>query len=334
MADGYQFGWDTIVFPAPTNSTLATLDPVTQTILRYYENILQINLGNAFNADATTCGLTGSVNNNIVTGSVVAQAVGFPVDSLLQTTKLKFPLLSVYRLTRKFEQHSSLKLMIHSNYVVNFVLPPLAVEQYNLMYKYLSAVSDVLVQRTWQGSDANYNNGELVWKTANFAYAMLDGDEYGSFLGNDGKTEFPSIRFMLTVMEESQFVLSNYEEMTGVDVEVDNVDGYNLSLPYKNIADGYINPNLDLVSLDLSSGSVNGGTIVVLTGTAFSNIQTSFTSTQNLMFNGAPAAKLVVKSDSIVLAVTGPGPTTGTGDVVLTDSLGNTTTLINGWTYN
>ena len=333
MVDGYRFGFDTIVFPATSPATLASLDPITQTILRYYTNILQINLGNAFATDAVACGLTHQRLDYMVDGYLVGQAVAYPIDTVLKTTDFKFPLLSVYRTDRKFVQHSTMKLIIQSNYVVNYILPPLSTEQYSRLYKYFSAISDVLVQRTWQGYDQNYNNGEQIWKTANLAYAFLDVYQYGSFLVNDGKTEFPSLRLNLTFMEESQFVPDNYESLSDVYVEVDEIDGYNSSLPVYNIADGYCEPNLSITSISMSSGPVTGNTLVIIQGTGFTNITTSNTLTESLTFNGAQAAQLLVKSNTAIVAITGPGAIAGTGDVVITDDLGNTFTLGGSWTY-
>lgn len=330
---GNQFGFNSSVFPAITGSTLASLDPATQTILRYFSGILQINLGTDFATDAVACGFTNAHMNFVRDGYMVASAVSFPVAPTLQAQDYKFPLLSVYRLKRTFEQHSSMKVVIKSDYVINYILPPLSVFQYNTLYKYLQAVSDTLVQRTWQGYDPAYNGGEQVWKTANIAYATLEGDEYGSFLGQDGKTEFPSIRLNMSVMEESQFVESNYNSMTNAFIEVDHYDGYNLSIPVSNIADGYANPNLSLTTISVSSGSVLGGTMVQITGSGFENVIASGGSSYNVTLNGAPVSRLIVRSNTILLVVAGPGATTGTGNVVIKDSLGNIATLSGAWTY-
>jgi len=333
MNDGYLFGYNSTIFPAPVGSTLASLDPATQTILRFFTNVLQLNLGAAFSADALSCGLTHTKLNNFVDGYVVGQAISFPPDSILQSSDVKFPLLSVHRVSRKFTQHSTMKIIIESEYAVTYVLPPLAAEQFNKLYKYLSAISDVLIQRSWLGYDPNYNNGEQVWKTANIAYALLDKDEYGSFLGSDSKTEYPSLKISLRVMEETQFVDSNYQSLLGVDATISNVDGYNTSNPVLHVADGYINPNLSITSISLSTGPVTGNSFVIIIGNGFDNITTSNTITESLTFNNAAASKLIVKSNTSIVAITGPGQTTGTGDIVLTDNFGNVSIVSSGWTY-
>lgn len=331
MSDGYLFGFNTTTFPL--SSTASLTDPVTDTILRYFKNIIKINLGAAFANDAAACGLVNQRMNFVVDGNMVPQAIAYPPDTTLQTTNYKFPLLSAYRVSREFQQFTNMKLMIKSDYMVNFTLPPLSNTQYNYLYKYLAYVADVLIQRTWQGYDPNYNNGEQVWKTAKIAYALLSKDEYGSFIAVEGKEEFPSIRFHMSVMEESQFIESNYPGLDNIYVRTNVFDGYNLSTPYDNIADGYVNPNLSIVGLNVSSGSVLGGTVVAISGDGFLNVTPSQSASYSVTLNGAPVSKLLVKSNQIILVVSGPGPATGTGDVVITDNKGNITTLTNGWTY-
>lgn len=329
MSDGYIFAFQSTDFPVSQQPS----DVVSQTLLRFFSNVLQINLGTSFAADAVKCGLTHANATYMIDGYMVPQHISFPPSPTLQATSYKFPLLSVYRQKREFEQFSNMKLMIKSDYLVNFILPPLSAEQYNVMFKYLALASDVLIDRAWRGYDINYNNGEQVWITAKIAYCLLDKDEYGSFLGQDGKTEFPSVRLHMSVMEESQFVDSNYPSMQNAFVQTNLYDGYNLSLPFDNIADGYSNPNLAITSLSVGSGSVNGGTIINIIGDGFFNITPSQVASFAVTLNGAPVNKIVVKSNTSLLVVSGPGATTGTGNVVITDRLNNQTTLMGSWTY-
>jgi hypothetical protein len=328
------FGYNTTVFPLTAGATLATADTPTNTILRYYSNIIQANLGAAFAADAAQCNFLHASLNYIVDGSMVAQAVSFPVSSTLKITDYKFPLLSVYRTKRDFVQHSSLKVMIESQYDVCFILPPLTTRQFNFLYKYLELVSDVLVTRTWQGFDPLYNSGEQVWKSANIAYAEMHNDQYGSFLGADGSTEFPSIKLNIKMMEETQNVLSDFNSLNKVSIEVDLYDGYNLSNPVKNITDGYVNPNLGISSLSVSSGSIAGGTLVTILGAGFQNINSSLTPSFAATFNNVPVNSLIVKDTNTMLVKTGAASQTGIGNVILTDILGNSINLVDGWTYH
>jgi IPT/TIG domain len=324
--DGYNFQWNSTVFPNPPGS-----DVITQTILRFFQNIIQINYGAQFAADAAACGLLNAQNSIVIDGNVCPSALGFPIAPTLKSTEYKFPLLTAYRMSREYDQFTTMKLTIKSEYVVNFILPPLTPDQYNYMYKYLSYAADIIVHRSWEGSDPNYNDGEHIWKTANIAYALFNKDEHGSFF--DNQTEFPSIRMHLSIMEQAQDVRSNYNDLTNAFIQTDNVDGYNPSSPVLNVADGYANPNLSILSLNTSSGSVLGGTVVVIIGSAFANVISSQVSSSNVTFNGAPVARLLVKTSEAIVVITGPGAATGTGNVVITDRFGNTTTLNDGWTY-
>ena len=330
MADGYLFGWNSTTFPLTPTATLT--DPVTSTILRYFQNIIKINLGQAFAVDAAACGFLNAQMNFVVDGNMVPQALAYPPDSTLATTNYKFPLLSVYRLTREFQQFTNMKLMIKSDYLVNFILPPLSNTQFNSLYKYLAYVSDVLIDRSWRGFDINYNGGEQVWKTAKIAYALLTKEEDGSFTGIEGK-EFPAIRLHLSIMEEDQFIEANYPAMENIFVQTNVYDGYNLSLPVDNLADGYVNPNLSIVGLNVTSGSVAGGTVIEVVGDGFLNITPSQVASFAITLNGAPVNRIVVKTNQVILVLSGPGPSAGTGNVVITDRLGNVATLTNGWTY-
>jgi hypothetical protein len=328
--DGYLFGFQGTVFPNPVGPDL-----VSQTLLRFFQNVIQINLGTSFTADALSCGLTHATLNYIIDGNVCPQAISFPLNEfLLKTTNFKFPLLSIHKSNREFQQFTDMKLMIKSDYIVNWILPPLSVEQYNVLYKYLTLVSDVLVDRCWRGSDINYNNGELVWQTAKIAYTLLNKDEHGSFLGNEGKTEFPGIKFHMSVFEESQFEPANYPEWTNAFIQTNNYDGYNLSLPIDNIADGYVNPNLSISSLSIESGPIAGSSVVNIIGDGFANFRSSQISTHQVTFNGSPVLKLIVKTNQSMIVITGPGAALGTGNVVITDSLENTSQLNGIWTYD
>jgi IPT/TIG domain len=333
-ADGYQFTYNTsAVFPVSSGATLESLDPVTYTILRFFENVLQLNLGQAFAADCASCGLTNQNINNFVDGYMVGMAISFPPKTILQTTDVKFPLFSVCRTNRKFTQHSTMKMFIESDYSVYYTLPPLSPNQYNKLYKYFSAISDALIFRTWKGSDPNYNNGELVWKTAGIEYGLCHKDEIGVLEGIEGKTEFPTLKLSFSFFEEGTSSPDNYEPLTGFDIETDCYDGYNVTTPYLNIADAAVNPNLTISSINVSSGSIAGNTIVIITGAGFDNMVNNSTITEAaITFNNAPVSKFIVKTNNIILAITGPG-SAGVGDVVVTDNLGNIATLQNCWTY-
>lgn len=85
----------------------------------------------------------------------------------------------------------------------------------------------------------------------------------------------------------------------------------------------YLNsPSVTAVTLD--SGPVDGGNLVVITGTAFSY-------TTSVTFDGTPALSFRVASDTEIDAVV-PAGTLGSADVTVT-TLGGTTTAADAYTY-
>ncbi|GAA2344860.1 hypothetical protein GCM10010416_78250 [Streptomyces caniferus] len=85
----------------------------------------------------------------------------------------------------------------------------------------------------------------------------------------------------------------------------------------------YLNPP-SLTAVTLDSGPVDGGNLVVITGTAFSY-------TTSVTFDGTPALSFRVASDTEIDAVV-PAGTLGSADVTVT-TLGGTTTAADAYTY-
>lgn len=85
-------------------------------------------------------------------------------------------------------------------------------------------------------------------------------------------------------------------------------------------------PTID--SLSPGEGCFEGGTVVTIVGSGFVGV-TSVT------FNGVEAAAFTVENDFTIVAVTAEATDAalGTGDVVVTDSLGSDT-IVDGWTYD
>ena len=151
--------------------------------------------------------------------------------------------------------------------------------------------------------------------------------------GKDMQAFFPCVEFQMCLVEKNQIpVPQNYPTpFTKATIQINLIDGYNPANPIDNFIDGYVYPSITLTSTSVSSGTQQGGTWFYLFGTGFeSGTITSLT------ICGAPAAAYATKSASVLLIITNPaifGTAGQLGDIVLTDSLNNTYTLHNSFTY-
>src|SRR5262249_39959421 len=107
-----------------------------------------------------------------------------------------------------------------------------------------------------------------------------------------------------------------------VNVVVTNADGQSGSLPGGFT---YTNPPPTVSAVSPTSGSVNGGTTVTVTGTGFLSGAT-------VKFGGIAATGIAVNSSKSSTATT-PAHGAGTVDVSVTNSDGQSGTLTNGFTY-
>lgn len=336
MVQNNKFSFDSATFPLATgtgNTVLADADPVSFKILQYFRGILQANLGARWVQEAAAAGLTHANLQNIIDGYVVADAICYPPGSTLKQTDYKFPLLSVYRNRENYAQMSTHHIVTESDFSIVWTLPPLnSPAQRNRIYPFLSAVSKTILFYAFSGSDPKYNNGELVWQEAGFAFALVEKAEIGSFLGQDGQTEFPSIKINFKVFEKNQFVPDDYEALTGFDGYIDEVDGYNVNNPVTNFITFNTNPNFTVSSFSPSTGSIAGNTLVVIQGSGFE--EAGFSQQSQISIAGLAVQNWLVKSDTVMIAITSYADAPTAGPIVLTDKNGNTATSMQNFTYS
>lgn len=335
LGQDQNFSFDSNVYPPLTgtgNTTLKDTDIVSYKILQFFEGIIQTNLGARWNEACTACGMVNTKLQSMRDGYAVGNAVCYPVPSTLQQTDYKFPLLSVYREKEEYRQLSTNHIVIESDFVITWVMPPLAnPNQRNSLYPFLSDVSKTLLFYTFQGHDPKFNNGELVWKEAGFAFALMEGAEYGSYLGQDGKTEYPSVRIKFKVFERDQFVRDNFESLTGFDGYIDELDGYNINNPIVDFIEFHTNPGLTVSSFTPNSGPISGNTLVVIYGTGFQ--EAGLSQQYQVTLAGNAVLRFLIKSDTVMLVITGYAPSGTSGPVVITDQYGNVATSTQNFTY-
>jgi IPT/TIG domain len=342
MTDGY-FGFDSVVYPLPSltdNPTpiLPLGDPVYYQVCAFFSQLLNTNLMPRFANEAMACGMTHATFQNWVDNIVVAQTVAFPLTpDLLKTTDFKFPLLAVHTERTFLRQWTLTDVVTQRDLVVSWILPPLSVGQYNRLYEFFGMAEKTWVAYGPQGYDPKVDpEGPSVWQISNLSFGALREVAYLPYLGMDMKVgkdaNFPSIQLKMSLVERNQRPIpQNFEPFTGIVTLQENlVDGYNPANPIDNFVDGYIYPNITLVSCLPASGSVQGNTQLVLQGTGFEPQKISL-----VTVCGAPAIGINVLSQTLMMVTTTPsvGGLPGTGNVVVYDQSNNAYTLVNGFTY-
>lgn len=310
-------------------------DPVLYAAANLFRQILNTNLQPRFSNEAAACGLTHANLDNFVDNVTVAQVIDYPLDpNALRITNYKFPLMSVYTEEEYFHQWTLTNQMVHRTLVIAWILPPLTVQQMNRLYTFLQEASKAMLAFGPQGYDPKVNpNGPSAWQTANMSFGAMIGVKHLPYMGLDKEKKaayFPSIQMRMAVMERGQDpVPQNFISFTGISTLQENlVDGYNPANPILDFVDGYIVPNISLTSCTPNSGSIQGNNLLVIQGAGFLAEKIA-----QVKVCGAQVKKISVLQPNVMLVVTNPGITAGTGDVVAYDEQGNSYTLHNGFTY-
>ena len=345
MTDGYFSFADQSVELYPLQSitndptpVLKIADPVMYAIATFFSELLQTNLLPRFANEAAACKLTHANLDNFVDGYAVAQTIVFPLnEQLLKANEFRFPLLAIQPESEEYANWTLTNLATKRSFRVAWILPPLTAFQYNRMYPFFGLASKVLFSYGNQGYDPKVNpQGPSFWQTVGVSFGFMDGVTYEPYEGTSAKGDkayFPCIEMGMSFVERNQQpVRDNFESFTEVStLQINLNDGYNPANPIVDFIDGYVPPNITLTSCGPATGTIQGGTMVTIKGTGFDPNKGL-----SLTLDGSPAAKMVVQSPTIILAVTNPGPgVTGTiGPVVITDAQNNQYSLPSGFAYS
>jgi hypothetical protein len=168
--------------------------------------------------------------------------------------------------------------------------------------------------------------------TSGDTLVTLTGSNFNQALtttkNTDLQAEVTSVTFdgleatSVTIVNDTTIIARTPAHIAGpVDVMLTLPNQTGISLPS---AYTYTPPNSILTSLTPTSGTVLGGTPVILTGT-------DLTGTTGVTFNGIPATNVVVINDTTVTAVT-PADTAGVVDVTIVNPRADST-LPDAYTY-
>lgn len=221
MADYGSFKVGAIEFPlaaTPFVGAREKLDPPINGALAYFQAMLEKHMGAYFDALATQVGAIDLV------GKVVAETVGYDPAPYLKESNFKFPLLAMFRTTEEHEDFTTSWYRTKSVMTVLYVLPPLDVAKYASLVYALRAARTVILDRTMQGYDPDYNAGEEVWETAGIAQITVDRARYGMMPSIEGNLSFPAVEISFTV-DEQEDISPNLDDFDGIDATICVSDG-------------------------------------------------------------------------------------------------------------
>lgn len=339
MTDGY-YAFNSSIFPLESlgndpRPTFQIGDPVLYQVCAFFTQLLNTNLMPRLSNEAVVSGLTHSNYDNWQDNLAVAQTVMFPLyPQILTTTDFQFPLLAIHVEEEHLHQWTLTNTSVRADVVLSWVLPPLTPRQMNRLYPFFRDAVKAWLAYGPQGYDPKVNpQGPSVWQTAGLSFGAMQSVRYMPYLGLDKDKKhayFPSIQMRISLLERAQQpVPQNYEAFSGISTLQENlVDGYNPANPIVDFIDGYVYPNISLTSCVPNSGTINGNTLLTIYGTGFPAEKIA-----RVSVCGADVRAFNVQSPTVLLAVTNPGITTGTGDIVAYDQQNNPYTLHNGFTY-
>lgn len=140
------------------SSILKDADPVLSTFLDFFPAVIRTHAQTRWNDEVIACGRSD------LSGSMVAQVLPYDPLPLAAENAWQFPLLAIYPTESEYLQRSVTWFEIKRSFQLLYILPPLAAEQLEVIYPFLSHVERTLQDRIMEGEDQDYNGGQLVWR--------------------------------------------------------------------------------------------------------------------------------------------------------------------------
>jgi hypothetical protein len=215
------FAFGSAIYPLDgysSNSLLRDADFPIYITLEFFKSVLDTYLLQRWTAEATTAGLT-TISSSLVGSKLPYDPFVFNLEE-----SFKFPILSVFRTTEDFTEHSIQYYQGSSVWKALWILPPLSPAQYERLQPILKGVSDTLKNRTEIGFDGYYNSGEQVWKTCNVASISVANRAFGNIPNDKTSLYFPTVAMDINVTETKLPVSGAFDNLTGTDINEDLAD--------------------------------------------------------------------------------------------------------------
>lgn len=339
MTDYATFQTANAVFPLTNtsgNTLLQDADPALYHALAFWSAMIQQHVGTRLVAAMTAAGV--STAGGSITSAVMAQ-YPYDVTDYMVESQVVFPCLAAFRRstsTRKLaadyeDDTTKLSLM--------YVLPPLTAAQAEQVFPILGAVYKVLRNRTTAGWDPSYTppGGASVtpgpWSAAyaNIEEIGITSAEFGKLPG-EGNLIFPTLLCDAYVIERDNYVAdatSGNVKYAGGDIAVSLVnpaDGTSIA----NVVQTSTQLAPTLTSLSVTTGTIQGGTAVTITGTLFNP---AWTRPHSVYFGGVQATSVVVVNATTITCVTPAVAGPGVVAVTFTNGDGQSASLGAAYTY-
>ena len=330
-----EFGVGGAVFPlvSPgTNTALQDADPTLYYALDFWAAMLRQHIG------ARLLSVVAQLDSSLVpwtnsTGApdIVRQQYPYDVGPYLTELQAQMPLLACWRGAATYNKLTASYYDDNCKFTLAYILPPLHASQAEQIIPFLRAAEAVLRNRTVQAWDPSYTppGGSLGDQFDSAAYAhieeigFLDG-AHGSMPAS-GNLMFPALIMHGFVIERDNAVDGQFPSFSGGDLEVDLVSDDLTTIP--NFVEAETQQAPTIVSLSVTTGTIAGGTSVVITGTLF-------LTNPMILFGNTPATNIVWVSETQVNcdtpAVSGPG----TMGVVVINRDSQSASLPNAFTFS
>lgn len=335
MTDFAGFAYGNVVYPLPLSGSglggagatfLRDADPPLFYILEFAKSCLETHVGLRTLAEAATAGCEQIT-------AVVADVLPLNPAPYLIESHFKFPLLSAYRKTTKFEWMGQSKIKV-DEVELTYTLPPLQAGEAERMMPLMEAVVSILDNRIEQGFDPAYapsqptgTAGERWWTRAGVVSAGLSAVTYGGFMAEES-LYYPAAIMTLTLKTRSSANLAELEMLGDALVNIDVADDTEPTVA--DVVQFYIDAEPTLTLASPNSGTKAGGTLVTLTGTNFhSHLEPT------ILFGGVAATNVVVISETTIQCRTPAYNAFPTSivDVNYEDNNGLTARLVAGYSF-
>lgn len=221
MSDYGRFKLGGVEFPvsdSPFVASRTALDPILSTALDFYKAMLEKHLGAYFDAMVTDAQMTDYV------GKIVAEMIGYDPLPYLQASQYKFPLLAIYRTEEDVEDHTVNWYKTVQKWTLLYILPTLSAAQANKIVHILKGVRAVIVDRTIQGYDPDYQSGTEVWAACGVMEIGVSKARYGAIPDLSTNLHFPALELTIECVEREQ-KNPGLDTLEGIDADIDVSNG-------------------------------------------------------------------------------------------------------------